>query len=240
MTQREVLDQFMTFTADRSGEISSQNSWSPRAVLRQLKLSRASLLKEILDRGQRLEGKNIQYLDCVPLSLEDRSSCPAKIPTNCKWMRSKSPIPDHVKIITVTDVIGNERITRIAWGDFDEVFSSRHKKKRQKPYYLIKNNEEGNYLYIYNREFLEVVQVVAVFSDPEQAYSFEGCDFDPKNATLAKCSPLDVPFMVEDSLISEIITRAANIMIPLKNTSGADILIDTLPNEIGLDQSRQK
>ena len=115
-----------------------------------------------------------QDLGCIKLIKVDASKC-CNLPINCAVYRTEETIPKTIRrnfeesITHVGDVTGLGTIpfvesSTIQWLPYDK-----YTKDKMKAYIL------QDYLYIYNADGLEVVNVRGVFEDPKNVEKFSDC-----------------------------------------------------------------
>lgn len=115
-----------------------------------------------------------QDLGCVHIEPVDATQC-CQLPSTCVVYRSVKPIPktirynfeeaiSHVGDITGLGTIPMVNSNTIQWLPYDK-----YTKKKMKAYMI------GNFLYIYNAEGLEAINVRGVFEDPQDVSKFDEC-----------------------------------------------------------------
>ena len=115
-----------------------------------------------------------QDLGCILLKRVDASQC-CELPSSCIVSRTDSPIPKTVRynfaeaITYVGDITGTGTIplvnsNTIQWLPYDKYTKDKYKA------YMIED-----YLYIYNADGLEQINVRGVFEDPEDVVRFSNC-----------------------------------------------------------------
>tara|TARA_R110000744_G_scaffold103992_3_gene199191 strand:- start:303 stop:1001 length:699 start_codon:yes stop_codon:yes gene_type:complete len=115
-----------------------------------------------------------QSLGCVDIERVDASQC-CKLPSTCIVHRSKSPIPKTIRynfeeaITYVGDITGFGTIPMINPNTVQYLTYDKYTNQKMKAYMI------DNYLYIYNAQGLEGVNVRGVFEDPKDVESFNGC-----------------------------------------------------------------
>mgnify|MGYP003108647209 CR=1 FL=1 len=116
-----------------------------------------------------------QDLGCVRLSPVDASKC-CNIETTCAVYRTDKKIPKTIRynfeeaITYVGDITGYGTIPMVSsntirWLPFDK-----YTKGKMKAYMI------DDYLYIYNAEGLETINVRGVFEDPQEVSQFDECE----------------------------------------------------------------
>tara|TARA_A100001201_G_scaffold104015_1_gene89216 strand:+ start:86 stop:787 length:702 start_codon:yes stop_codon:yes gene_type:complete len=116
-----------------------------------------------------------QDLGCVMLKPVDASKC-CDLNTDCPVYRTVKPIPKTVRynfeeaISYVGDITGFGTIPMISSNTIRWLPYDRYTKGNRKAYMI------DNFLYIYNAEGLEAINVRGVFEDPQEVADFDQCD----------------------------------------------------------------
>ena len=116
-----------------------------------------------------------QDLGCVRLKAVDASKC-CNLNTECAIYRTEKPIPKTIRynfeeaISHVGDVTGIGTIpivssNTIQWLPFDK-----YTKGKMKAYMI------ADFLYIYNAEGIETINIRGVFEDPQEVSKFDECE----------------------------------------------------------------
>ena len=116
-----------------------------------------------------------QDLGCVYLEPVDASKC-CKLITDCAVYRTKQEIPktirynfeeaiSHVGDISGTGTIPMVNSNTIQWLPYDKFTKGKMKA------YMI-----ANFLYVYNAEGLEAINIRGVFEDPQEVSNFDICE----------------------------------------------------------------
>lgn len=208
-TIRSVVNGFRLEVADKV-RISDASGWSTRLVYKYLLGYRNKLLFEkLVDKRYPLSQLNYQTIPCVPLDEVPPVECPCQPESTFKFLRSVHPIPNYIG--NVRSVLGGlTAYDYVEWDKFKYKLSSRFEAERKKPYWTIRRSKvrgvEGNYLYLYNDQFKEVVTFTAIFTDPLEAFNYPDCE-----GKINRCfSPLDREFIVDQQLIPIIYDLALN------------------------------
>ena len=113
-------------------------------------------------------------LGCVPVELVDASKC-CNLSSTCIVYRSVKPIPKTIRynfeeaISYVGDITGTGTIPLINSNTIKWLPYDKYTKDKLKSYMI------GDYLYIYNAEGLEAINIRGVFEDPEDVALFDEC-----------------------------------------------------------------
>ena len=143
-----------------------------------------------------------QDLGCVHLEPVDASKC-CSLPTTCTVYRSKKRIPKTIRynfeeaISYVGDITGTKTIPFIPSNAIQWLPYDKYTKDKLKAYMI------EDYLYIYNAEGLEAINIRGVFEDPEDIARFDGCEeggcYDPDAEYPL---PLDMLNLINSGLIN--------------------------------------
>tara|TARA_R100000544_G_C2218593_1_gene56063 strand:- start:253 stop:948 length:696 start_codon:yes stop_codon:yes gene_type:complete len=115
-----------------------------------------------------------QDLGCVRLEAVDASKC-CNLDTKCPVYRTEKPIPKTIRynfeeaITYVGDVTGTNTIPMVNSNVIHYLPYDKYTKGKMKSYMI------NDYLYIYNAEGIETINVRGVFEDPEQVAIFDEC-----------------------------------------------------------------
>ena len=116
-----------------------------------------------------------QDLGCVPIIPVDASKC-CKIETNCPVYRTVIELPKTIRynfeeaISHVGDVSGIGTIPIVNSNTIQWLAHDKYTKNKMKAYMI------ANYLYIYNAEGLETINVRGVFENPQEVSNFDMCE----------------------------------------------------------------
>jgi hypothetical protein len=171
--------------------------------------ARHTVLKQQLNKKQRVNSSCFQTLDCIELELAPISDCNCTI-DNCNILRSKKELPkiisnlDKPIIEYIADKNGTTRFDKV---EFENVkYLSGNKFTSTKGKYFIRNNR----LYIVNRKLLKTVTGSILAEDPIEAKEFGNCNCD--------CSCDDVTtydFHTDRDTFSSIASIAKNELIAM-------------------------
>lgn len=223
MTNREVVSLWRHFLADKTGSVSVQNSYSPKAVLEYLKIERSGVVEDYLGTGKKLPSQMSQTISCLELVEVDQNDCPFQPDSGCKWLKTKQPIPVFITLSSVSSGLSGKLKTydHVDWDKAQFKNTSREKGNM----YTTKDTGEGMYIYLYDELILTAISITGIAEDPVAASDVcEDC----------RCDVLDKDFYINKSLLREVMTRAWQVLSRVRNLAGADIKDDDQPNEIGL------
>lgn len=168
---------------------------SPEQILFWIEEVRSILISQSLAKKDDLNDSWLQTITCVPLIQVDIAEC-CEIATGCYLLRTENPIPQTIDtykdnwIVSVTtdsgDIISKSNTFRNRYQMYNKFTST-------KPSWYLKND----YLYISNNDYLETINVTALFESPSQLSSYSSCDGEP-------CWSMDSNFPVTMTLASQI------------------------------------
>ena len=116
-----------------------------------------------------------QDLGCVPVMPVDASQC-CKLDTDCAVYRTVEELPKTIRynfeeaISYVGDVSGTGTIPMVNSNTIQWLPYDKYTKDKMKAYMI------SNFLYIYNAEGVEAVNVRGVFEDPQDVSKFDSCE----------------------------------------------------------------
>jgi len=156
---------------------------------------RSQLISQSLAKKDDINDSWIQYLPCIELELVDNSTC-CEVSSDCKILKSKKKIPATIDtwkdnwIVSVTTPLG-EIISK------SNPFRSKYQNyskfgKLKKSWYL-----KDDYLYIINDDFLELVEIAALFERPSELENYTSCSG-------SKCFDRDSEYPISLTLATQI------------------------------------
>tara|TARA_R110002020_G_scaffold195231_1_gene396238 strand:+ start:126 stop:824 length:699 start_codon:yes stop_codon:yes gene_type:complete len=144
-----------------------------------------------------------QDLGCVDLERVDASQC-CNLPSTCIVYKSVKPIPKTIRynfeeaITYVGDITGTGTIPLVHSNIVQFLPWDKHTKDNYKAYML------NNFLYIYNADGLNTVNIRGVFEDPEDVAAFDQCDgggcYDDSATDFP--IPMDMLAMINQGILS--------------------------------------
>jgi len=164
-----------------------------------------------------------QDLGCVYLEPVDASKC-CDLPTSCSVYRTKKTIPRTVRynfeeaISYVGDVHGTGTIPLVKPNTVKFLPYDKYTKDRLKAYMI------GDYLYVYNADGLEAVNIRGVFEDPRDVSRFDEC-------TSGSCYddneeypvPLDMLNIINSGLINGELSLLSGTLSDTTNDRAQDV-----------------
>lgn len=164
--------------------------------------------------------QNVQTIPCVDIEEAKAETCPCPPPSGMKWLKSKKPLPRFINLVSITSTIGETNMNYVEWTKVKYKVNSRVKSSRSAKYYTIRDTGEGSFLYVLNDRNLKLVAVSAIFEDPYEVITFEGCGKIDKTKL---CNPWDTPFYANSEQIDKVCTVAWSVLPTLKANSPSDI-----------------
>ena len=172
MTLNEIAYNLLNLV--RGGRSNTDEHISLEQIKFNIKHYRAMFIRRDYSKNGFNSRHTEQDLGCVYLESVDASKC-CDLPTNCSVYRTKKTIPRTIRynfeeaISYVGDIHGTGTIpfinsNTIKWLPYDK-----YTKDKLKSYMI------GDYLYIYNAEGLEAINIRGVFEDPEDVALFDEC-----------------------------------------------------------------
>lgn len=221
MTNREVIALWRHFAADKTGSISVQNSYSPKALLEYIKIERSGVIRDYIEKGKTLPNQISQTISCVKLKDCDLNECPFTPASGCTWLKTECQIPYFISLTSVSAGIGSN-IKTFDYVDWDK-FQYKKKSRESGNLYTTKDVGNGTYIYLYDELFLESITFVGIAEDPTEVISF--CDKS------CECDILDRESYISKEILREIYLNTWGTLQTVRNRAGVDVINDDLPNE---------
>jgi len=135
--------------------------------------TRAMLIAQSIQKRKDISDSWLQNLTCLQLDEVDKSEC-CEIETNCKILRTVRKIPDTIEtsadnFIVRVEAPNGDIISKTT--PFESKYGVYSKYTKNKPKWYLKNN----YIYIINNEYLDTINVWAIFEDPSKLTAFTSC-----------------------------------------------------------------
>jgi len=223
MTIREIINGFRVpidkgFPTDDSG-------FSNAYIYHLMKICRGVLLYEKLKDPDYNYSLNLQTLECVELELADTNECCEKLPSGCKWLKSKHKIPNTINNIITT--VYNDRgdtYSRI-------VFESSKSFRRYNNLGITENHFKflikNNHLFVPDLNSPQWVKVQALFYD----------DYEVKNICGEVCNFLDTEFPIDERLLDKMYSMMADKILKTYLYFSRDTINNAL-NDDGNDNAK--
>lgn len=143
--------------------------------------TRATLIRQDLEKKRSVSDNITQTLGCVAVQLVDASACPCNIQAGCTVMRTVERIPSTIELYNrnlITrvgpSVIGQRAYTIISYQRASTFGNGKYNKKEVGVFL------HDGYLYFINLEAdTSYVSIEGVFEDPSEVSSFFSCDGEP-------------------------------------------------------------
>lgn len=219
MTKREIIDRVTSLY--NKGAATDDSRLSKRHVYSKIVSARSFLLNREVNKNKRISERNIEYLECVPLSKAPIHECPCIPPLGCDILKTDCIIPkflssskgDH--IVSVTSLDGSYTFS-------PTTFESKKYKQFNKYTsgvldYFIKNG----YMYVTAKEELPAITIGGVFEDTSKF----NCNHCAEGLNNCK-TPLDEEFRIDSYLIEPIISLAVEELIKVFSQMPEDKLND--------------
>lgn len=218
MKVRNIIDKYRHFAEDMTGYTSDDTSLSDYALYEQLISSRATI---ITDRNKKeyFTHTMFQTIPCVMFEEVDAAECGLIPMSGCKILKSTCPIPNPIKLISVTSQLGNLKFDYIRWDQIEGKVNSRIDSVKNSTYCTIRNIGNDQYLYIINNENLKNAVVVAIFEDPVKAAQFCGDKF-------ALCNPLELDFHTDLKIEDAVMKLTFETNSVMRRAAKPDVLND--------------
>jgi hypothetical protein len=186
MTIREIISGIRV-VIDK-GNPSDDSPFTNQYFYHLMKIYRGVLLNEKLKDPTYNYVLNLQTLDCIELVLTEQNECCEKLPSGCKWLKSKTKIPN-----TINDLIYKVYNDR---GDtYTRITSESSKSFKRYGFgqtndfkYLIKNG----FLYVPDLNSPKWIKIEGLFYDDSAVKSLCG----------EVCDLLDTEFPLDDRLLN--------------------------------------
>jgi hypothetical protein len=215
----QVIDSFFHLATDMTGFRSDDSSFTDLSVYSEILKSRSAIVKEIDSRGFEIDIDLVQNLHCIELIEIDREECPTRPASGCVWLKSVKPIPDTIKILSVTNSIGTLKFIHERWDRLS--VEKRLPSGQAQPLYTFKNVGGERYLYIYNNETIKNIQISAVFENP----------IDPVEFCSGKrhCNPYELSIHTPQDMVDNILQRIYAKIIGQRQNTRPDVVNNDSP-----------
>lgn len=174
--------------------------------------------------------QDVQTIPCVDLEEAKAEACPCPPPSGMRWLKSKKPLPRFIKLVSITNTLGDINMNYVEWTKIKYKVNSRVKSSRKAKYYTIRDTGEGSFLYILNDDFLKLVSVSGIYESPYDVLSFEGCG---EKQLEVICNPWDTPFYASSSTIDNICKLAWQVLPTVRNSAPTDPLNNEIDDTAG-------
>jgi hypothetical protein len=220
MKIRDIISRFRHFGEDMSGYVSDDTSYSDLAIYDQLVTARSVIAHDRAKTAKEyFSDAMFQTLPCVMFEEVDSNECGLIPPSGCKILKSTCPIPNTLKLISVTSQLGNKTFDLVRWDQAEGKLNSRIKSIKDSTFATMRKIGENHYLYLLNNENLKNAVIVAIFEDPVKAAQFCG---DKE----ALCNPLDLDFHTDYKLIDPILKYTWDTAVSVRRAAKPDLAND--------------
>ena len=219
-TIRETISEFRKSENGRTGYTSDDTALSDQYIYSMLNQARARYYKQKMANNQSFSAQSVQSLNCIELVEADKSQCPSTPPSGCIWLESTCELPTFIKVRSVTNDIGSDNYSYIAWNRAGSIGKSRVKASRDAKYYTYKNTSEGVKFYILNNEYMRFASMEVIGDSPLEVLEF--CNGE-------SCKPMEEYMFSTRSEIEVIIKMAVDSYMRLIQRATPDIMNDDTP-----------
>lgn len=230
-TIRDVIYDFRQTVVSATGDTSDDTDYSDKEIYMRLVMSRASIIKSLLDRGIKLSEEFYQVIPCVNLQEVDIVECPTAPASGCMWLKSDCPIPDHLVIQSVSTHLG-KTFSYARWDKLREKVRGRLASAATDSYYTFRTIDNKTWLYIYNNEFLQSATVTMIPEDPIEANKY--CNKDNV------CTPMDTDIHTSAPVLDMIIKTTWDTIIKGKQVAQFKIMNNDSPTDGVSAPTKQK
>tara|TARA_R110002051_G_scaffold314726_4_gene392127 strand:- start:253 stop:966 length:714 start_codon:yes stop_codon:yes gene_type:complete len=184
----------------RGGRSNNNEHISLKQVEFNIKHYRAMLIRRDFQRNGKITRHFEQDLGCIPLTVVNASMC-CGLPLDCTVVRTTQKIPRTVRynfmdaITHISDPTGLNTIPLIDSIAVQFLPFDRFTKNDRKAYMI------EDYLYIYNPDGMDMVNVRGVLENPEEAANFDCDGSDCYDDTMAYPVSLDLVNAITDGLL---------------------------------------
>jgi hypothetical protein len=220
MTLNEIAYNILNIV--RGGRSNSDDHLSLSQIKFNIKYYRAMMIRRDIARNNFMSRHIEQDLGCLKLIRVNASKC-CDFDIDCEVYRTEKKIPRTVRanfkdMITYVGGVDGVNTIPIIQPDYVKFIPYDKYTKNQRKAFFIED-----YLYIYNPDGLELINVRGVFEDPEEVAKFD-CDG-------TDCYDDNAPFPMPADMIQAITTALL---------SGEMMMITTTVNDTTLDRMQDK
>ena len=223
---KQAVNDFKQHLVSNSGYQTDDSGWTDYAIIEHILTERSAEFYRIKDSKKDIASENYQTLPFV--ELQEVDAVDLGIQTNgCYVMKSINPLPRTIAIESLTTIDGGQSISKVKWSEFRFKQSSRNRKTRESRFFAIKDEGDGEYLYVYNENFLKAVTLTALFEDPYQALIF------PTNKGIDKyalCNPWKTDIKIDRQVYDRVLKLSWSVLPQLKANAPVDTINDSSDN----------
>lgn len=202
------------------GVQSDDSRLTSRHIYNSIITARSSVLRQMLNKNQKVSDWLYQSLPCVELVKAPITECPC-IPANgCSILRTKYKLPNPItgindmEIRAVTTMDGGIRLDPTTFENVKYLIGNKFTGK--KPHYYIKNE----YLYVTSLKALRGIVITGLWGDPVEAQQFPSLCSDCENCNCVDI--MDTDFPVDNDLMKTIIQMVADELISVFRQMDSD------------------
>jgi len=205
--------------AYRGGRSTNNEHISLRQIMFNVKYYRALLLRRDFQRNGIFTRHVEQDLGCLELVRVNASQC-CNLPIECSVSRTRLKLPRTIRfnyteaITSLSDVTGLNTIPMVNSNTVQFLPNDRFTKNEKKGYMI------EDYLYIYNADGMDVVNIRGIFEDPEEVAKFD-CGGQ-------SCYDPDSDFPISMDLLKDLTDGILKGTFALVAQTGSDTENDTL------------
>ena len=220
MTLNEIAYNILNIV--RGGRSNSDDHLSLSQIKFNIKYYRAMMIRRDMARNNFMSRHIEQDLGCLKLIRVNASKC-CDFDIDCEVYRTEKKIPRTVRanfkdMITYVGGVDGVNTIPVIQSDYVKFIPYDKYTKNQRKAFFIED-----YLYIYNPDGLELINVRGVFEDPEEVAKFD-CDG-------TDCYDDNMPFPMPADMIQAITTALM---------SGEMMMLTTTVNDTTLDRMQDK
>jgi hypothetical protein len=215
---RDIIYRFRHFGEDPTGYTTDDTSLSDLAVYKELSTSRAVIIKNTDKKGAFPQEMYVT-LPCIQLEEVDANECNLVPPSGCKVLKSTCALPTHLKIRSVTSLLGNTKFNIVPWDSLQAKLDNPIESIARAAYASYRTINGKLWLYILNESNLKVVSTEIIPEDVVEAAQFCG---DKESL----CNPMDVPWSTAGNLTNAILKLTWDTIMRTRQTARPDILND--------------
>ena len=220
MTLNEIAYNILNIV--RGGRSNSDDHLSLSQIKFNIKYYRAMMIRRDMARNNFMSRHIEQDLGCLKLIRVNASKC-CNFDIDCEVYRTEKKIPRTVRanfkdMITYVGGVDGVNTIPVIQSDYVKFIPYDKYTKNQRKAFFIED-----YLYIYNPDGLELINVRGVFEDPEEVAKFD-CDG-------TDCYDDNMPFPMPADMVQAITTALM---------SGEMMMLTTTVNDTTLDRIQDK
>lgn len=228
MLNKEVIQRIQNLYS--KGVKSDDSRLTSRHIYNKLLSTRAEILRQTLNKKQKISDWVYQTLSCIELIEAEIHECPCIPPIGCKILKSRYPLPapitsmDYHGINSVTSIDGNVSYSYTTWEA--KKYKKASKYTSANPDYFIKNG----YLFVTHKSGPKILSITGLFESPLDVYTFMSyCDEDCVDCEQCVAYS-DLEFPLDSSMLETVIQIAVQELIGLFNQNREDQTNNTKDN----------